>query len=167
VGANPYFYFTPYQADLRQALQALREQEFRAGRYDPAMRMADPPSYMFEFSFPPDSTEPGPGAQHASIEEAMDAGQESGTGSILDLVNISDQPDFSAASPLPSEDLIRIFGTTHPTRDLLQSLLGGQNFRDPGLRFFWEQIDRGQGRYVVLYANSEPSEIFFAGMSWD
>ena len=51
VGAHPYFYFTPYQKDIHAALQALREREFKAGRYDPAMQMTDPPSYMFQMRF--------------------------------------------------------------------------------------------------------------------
>ncbi|MBE9040177.1 hypothetical protein IQ235_05145 [Oscillatoriales cyanobacterium LEGE 11467] len=33
MGGNPWHYFTPYRADINSALQALREQEFRAGRY--------------------------------------------------------------------------------------------------------------------------------------
>jgi hypothetical protein len=73
MGANPYFYFTPYQKDIQAALEALREQEFKAGRYSPAMSMADPPSYMFAFKFPPDDTSPAPGARHNSIGEAIDA----------------------------------------------------------------------------------------------
>ena len=60
MGASPYFYFTPYQDDIHAALQALREKEFEAGRYDPAMQMAEPPSYMFLFAFPPDDRVPGP-----------------------------------------------------------------------------------------------------------
>ena len=55
MGANPYFYFTPYQENIQRALDQLREQEFRAGHYDPAMSMADPPRYMFEMQFPPDA----------------------------------------------------------------------------------------------------------------
>jgi hypothetical protein len=32
---------------------------------------------------------------------------------------------------------------------------------------FWDQIRRGQGRYIVLYNKAEPREIFFAGYSVD
>jgi hypothetical protein len=32
---------------------------------------------------------------------------------------------------------------------------------------FWGQIDRGQGRYIVIYSGSEPREIFFVGYSFD
>src|SRR5215472_13204000 len=123
VGAHPYFYFTPYQKDIQAALQALREREFMAGRYDPAMQMADPPSYMFQMRFPPDESWPTPGAQHTSIEEAIEESAESGTGSILDLSRVGSAPDFCTVCPLNDQELVRLFGTTKPTRDLLESTL--------------------------------------------
>jgi hypothetical protein len=166
MGANPYFYFTPYQSDIRAALQALREKEFNAGRYDPAMQMADPPSYMFEFSFPPDETIPGPGAQHGSIDEAIGAAMESGTRSILDIMRIADEPDFFAACPLPPDDLIAMFGTAEPTRDLVEEVLIKKQRGDP-LERFWGRIERGQGLYIIVYDGAQPREIFFAGYSWD
>jgi hypothetical protein len=166
MGANPYFYFTLYRKDIQAALDALRQREFTAGRYDPAMQAADPPSYMFQFNFPPDDTSPAPGAQHNSIEEAIDAGAESGTRSILDIMQITDEPDYFAACPLSSDHLMELFGTTQPTRDLIEQVLIGSGNRDFDWKF-WEQIDRGQGRYIVVYENSEPRELFFAGMSWD
>ena len=169
VGASPYCYFTPYKADIQAALDALREREFKAGRYDPAMRMASPPAYMFEFTFPLDETVPAPGAQHASIDEAVEASAESGTRSILDIMRVSTTPDFSAASPLDADDLVRLFGTAEPTREIVQRVLinGEQPFDGDPDEDFWDQIERGQGRYVVTYAGSEPREIFFAGFSWD
>jgi hypothetical protein len=168
MGSNPYFYFTRYQPDVQAALEDLRQQEFTAGRYDPAMQAANPPSYMFQFKFPPGDGSPAPGARHGSIEEAMDAAAESGTGSILDIMRISDEPDFLAACPLPSDELMALFGTTKPTRDLVERIVvGSQNFADSLVLDFWERIDRGQGRYIIIYESSEPREIFFAGMSVD
>jgi len=168
MGANPYFHFTPYQKGIQSALDSLREQEFKAGRYDPAMSMADPPSFMFAFKFPPDETSPAPGAQHNSIEEAIDAGAESGsgTGSILDIMRIANEPDYSAACALSPDELIRLFGTVEPTRQLVERVLIGSE-HSFGDNLFWEQLDRGQARYVVVYDNSEPREMFFAGLSWD
>jgi len=169
VGANPYFYFTPYQRDIQSALQDLREREFKAGRYDPAMQTADPPRYTFQMRFPPDESWPAPGAQHASIEEAIEASEESGTGSILDLSRVGTAPDFFTACPLDDQELIQLFGTTKPTRDLLESVLINPRpdsaHKAAGL--FWEQIDRGQGRYIVIYLGAEPREIFFVGYSFD
>jgi hypothetical protein len=169
MGANPYCYFTPYQDDVQAALTALREREFKDGRYDPAMETADPPAYMFEFSFPLDDSVPTPGAQHASIDEALDAAAESGTGSILDLYRISNEPDGSAASPLSDDDLVGLFGTTEPTREVVDSVLikGEAKFERDPFEDFWDQIERGQGRYIIVFAGSAPREIFFAGYSWD
>ncbi|MGA2127528.1 MAG: hypothetical protein ABSG76_15405 [Xanthobacteraceae bacterium] len=169
MGASSYFYFTPYQDDLDAALQALREKEFEAGRYDPAMQMAEPPSYMFLFAFPPDDRVPGPGPQHASIEDALEAAAESGTRSILDIMSIAHEPEYSAACPLPSAELEALFGTDEPSRDLVDEVLvKGRRLlgRDPD-KLFWDRIERGQGRYIVVYDGAEPDEIFFAGMSWD
>jgi hypothetical protein len=166
MGSSPYFYFTPYQKDVQAALDGLREHEFKAGRYDPAMSMADPPSYMFAFKFPPDDTSPAPGARHSSIGEAIDAGAESGTRSILDIMRITSEPDYFAACALPPDELIGLFGTIKPTRELVERVLIGTE-SSLGVNLFWERIDRGQGRYVVVYDKSGPNELFFAGMSWD
>jgi hypothetical protein len=32
---------------------------------------------------------------------------------------------------------------------------------------FWDTIGRGESRYIVLYDNDQPSEIFFIGYSVD
>jgi hypothetical protein len=162
MGASPYFYFTPYQQDVQAALDGLREQEFRAGRYDPAMSMADPPSYMFQFRFPPSAGSPAPGARHASIEEAVAAGEADGTRSILDIERIAEEPDFAAACALPPDQLIALFGTAEPTRERVEKVLikeGGDGF--------WEEIRRGHARYIILYGDAGPQEIFFAGYSVD
>lgn len=161
MGANPYFYFAPFQDDINATLQALRQQEFKAGRYDPAMQMANPPSYMFMFRFPPDGTSPRPGAQHSSIEEAVDAGAESGTGSILDIDHVSSEADYGAACPLTDAELTTVFGTARPSRDRVEEVLASS------ADAFWSQIERGQARYIIVYDGQRPSEIFFAGYSWD
>ncbi len=170
MGAHPYFYFTPYQESMQRALDLLREQEFKAGRYDPAMRMADPPRYMFELKFPPDASWPSPGARHGSITQAIDAAMESGTGSILDLFNIASKPDFGCACPLPDDDLVALFGTAQPTRELVESVLfpkRREDYRIESSELLWDSIKRGQGRYIVVYADAKPSEIFFVGYSYD
>ena len=173
MGAHPYFYFTPYQENIQRALDQLRAQEFKAGRYDPAMRTADPPRYMFEMKFPPDASWPSPGAKHASIEEAIDAGMEAGTGSILDLFRVTREPDFCSVCPLPNDDLVELFGTEQPNRALVEGVLTQPGRGSPveaamkGYELFWDRIERGQGRYIVVYASAERSELFFAGLSFD
>src|SRR5260370_21009645 len=117
MGATASLYFTAYQKDIQATLDSLREQEFKAGRYDPAMSMADPPSFMFAFKFPPDETSPAPGEQHNSIDEAIDAGAESGPGteSILDIMPIANEPDYSAAPAFSPDALLTPFRTLQPT----------------------------------------------------
>lgn len=167
MGAHPYFYFTPYQKDIQAALYALREREFKAGRYDPAMQAATPPTYMFQMRFPPDESWPAPGAQHASIEEAIEASEESGTGSILDLSRVGTAREFFTVCPLDDQELVELFGTTKPTRDLLDSALINPKPGREAAGLFWDGIGRGEGRYIVIYAGSEPCEIFFVGYSFD
>src|SRR5438128_649607 len=103
MGAVPYQYFVKYQSDVDAALQDLRQREFRAGRYNPVV------------PFPGLTTGPNlpsPGAQHASIADAVQASRADGTRSILDLDHVATQPEFLAVSPLDPSELQRLYGTT-------------------------------------------------------
>jgi len=91
VGAQLYWYIVKHQPDVNAALQALREREFRAGRYNPVV--------AFPASVRADS--PAPGAQHRTIREAIRAAGADGTRSILDLDRVSEVPQFRAVAPLP------------------------------------------------------------------
>jgi hypothetical protein len=79
-----------------------------------------------------------------------------GTRSILDIGRISDRPDFCCAAPLSPEELERYFGTPKPTEAMVR-----------GADDFWEDLERGMARYVILYEGDEPSGIYFAGYSFD
>ena len=79
-----------------------------------------------------------------------------GTASILDIQRIADHPDYFCAAPLSSKELRQLFGTDKPTRDDVQQ-------SDE----FWDSLDRGQARYVVLYEDEQPTELYFAGYSFD
>lgn len=63
MGAEPYWYCIAYQTDTNTTLQALRQREFAAGRYNPIVPFID---------FPITDSSPTPGAQHSSIEEALE-----------------------------------------------------------------------------------------------
>jgi hypothetical protein len=91
-----------------------------------------------------------------SIEEALEIADADGTASILDIERISDEPDFCAAAPLSSEELQRYFGSDRPTRGDIQA-------SDQ----LWEDLERGQARFAVVYDAGQPAEIFFAGYSFD
>src|SRR5215510_15804560 len=140
MGGHPWFYFVAYQTDISGALQELRRREFEAGRYNPVLWM--PP-------FPVDVNSPAPGAQHASIEEAMEDADADGTRSILDMERISDTPDYGAVAPLPKEKLFDLFGTDQPTHEMVES-----NYD------LFDELERGQGIYIIVYDDEKPSEIF-------
>jgi hypothetical protein len=147
MGAHAYSYVVKYKPDVDAALQELREGEFRAGRYNPVIPFPD---------FPVGPHSPAPGAEHATIAEACEAAEADGTRSILDLDRVADQPDYGAVAPLDDGALQALFGTTRPTREMVEA-------SDD----LWEDLERGQGIYIVLYKHDEPDEIYFAGYSYD
>ncbi len=147
MGGEPWDYFTAYQEDINAALQELRQREFKAGRYNPVM------------PFPHQGKQPNaaaPGAQHATIDEAQTDADADGTRSILDIERIGTTPDYGVACPLSKEELIEHFGTDKPTREMIS-----KNYD------LFEDIERGQAIYIIVYKNDKPSEIFFAGYSFD
>ena len=147
MGGEPWFYFVPFQADINRALQSLRQREFQAGRNNPDTTLPE---------FPVDENSPGPGKGHTSIEEAIQEADADGTRSILDMERVSDEVDFGVVSPMSDDDLEDLFGTAKPTREMIES-------NDE----LFEALDRGQGVYIIAYRDNAPSEIFFAGYSFD
>ena len=147
MGGHPWFYFVDYEPDINTALQKLRQREFQAGRYNPVV-------WFPEFPVRPQSASPG--AQHDSIEDAIEEADADGTRSILDMERVSGAPDYNAVSPLPAEDLLELFGTDKPTHEMVE-----------GSDELFELLERGQGVYVIVYSDDQPSEIFFAGYSFD
>src|SRR5262249_42129713 len=128
---------------------------FESGRYFPAM--SSPRSAIFRNS-------PGPGAKHRSIKEAIEAAEADGTKSILDIDRIASEPDYGAVCCLPQQRLIELFGTEKPTQKMImESVTTG--FKK-GVDLF-AQIDRGQGIYIIVYQDEAPSQVFFAGYSYD
>jgi hypothetical protein len=92
----------------------------------------------------------------STIEEALEIADADGTASILDIERISDEPDFGCAAPFSAKELIQFFGTEKPTRDDVEQA-----------EDYWDDIERGQARYAVVFADGKPSEIYFAGYSYD
>jgi len=153
MGGEPYWYVVPYEADIDAALQKLRHRELNAGRYNPVMPF---------LSFPVDPAVPGPGGQHATFDDAMTDADADGTRSIIDLARASKVPyDGSGdpsmtAWPIRDDEIARMTGSRCPT---VQMLVECEDL--------WESIERGSGVYVVVYEGATPSEIFFAGYSFD
>lgn len=148
MGASPYFYTVDYEPDANSALQKLRTREFQAGRYNPAEMFPD---------FPVNENSPAPGAQHDSIDQAIEDADADGTRSILDLSETGDEPEFGTAARLSSEDLIAIFGTDKPNSAAVEE----------NLDELFAAIERGQGVYLTIYETEKPSKLFFAGYSYD
>jgi hypothetical protein len=132
MGAEPWSCFTKFDSNIQRALDKLRDEVFESGNFRYA--------------------EEGP----SSIDEALEIADADGTCSILDIMQISDTPDFCCAAPFTKSELTTYFGTEQPTRSDVESS-----------EDFWEEMERGQARYAVLYANGQPSEIYFAGYSFD
>ena len=147
MGAHPYYYFVEHQPHIKGAPETLREHEFRAGRYNPVQPFPD-------FPIRPDSAAPGAG--HQSIDEAREAAAEDGTRSILDIGAVSDVTDFCVAAPLGKEELERYFGTDQPTKEMVSGQLD-----------FLASIERGHCIYFTVFEADQPSELFFAGYSFD
>lgn len=152
MGGEFWSHYVPYQEDIQAALEALREQEFRAGRF-----------------YQPETVEPGffgrilgrkpaPPKRPTTIREAIKIADSDATGtrSVLDMERFSDTPAPGAISPVPPDELRRLFGTEQPTRAMIEH-------SDE----FFERIDRGQGVYVVTYQQGKPEAIYFAGYSYD
>ena len=72
------------------------------------------------------------------------------------MERVADSPDYGAVAPLPREELLELFGTDRPTREMVE-----------GSDELFEALERGQGVYFVVYEEGRPSEIFFAGYSFD
>jgi hypothetical protein len=147
MGAHPYWYVVDYKSDVEAALQELRNREFRAGRYNPVTPFP---------RFPIGPKSPSPGAQHATMAEAFDDADADGTRSIIDLERVSDEPEYGAVTALGDDVLQDLFGTNKPTRAMVEQS-----------DVLWEDLERGQGVYILLYENDTPSEIYFAGYSFD
>ncbi|HWE92344.1 MAG TPA: hypothetical protein VG269_00085 [Tepidisphaeraceae bacterium] len=92
----------------------------------------------------------------ATPEEALRNAEASGTRSILDIMFVADSPGFFSVCPLPDAQLKSLFGTARPTHEMIEANMD-----------FYEDIERGQGIYIVVYKHDKPAEYFFAGYSFD
>jgi hypothetical protein len=147
MGAHRYWYTVPYQPDINAALQSLRDREFQAGRYNPVTPFPE---------FPITASSPAPGRGHESIESALASSEAGGTRSILDIAAVADEPDFFVAAPLCEDTLQATYGTTQPTREMVEANMA-----------VISHVNRGHAAYVVIYAGGVPLEILFAGYSFD
>jgi hypothetical protein len=164
MGASQWAYAVPYQPDINTALQDLRQKIFRSGNY--YTRAAFTQRLLNEVPNLPVSVrlraqlslwrlrrQPAP----QSIEALIQINGEEGTHSILDIEAVSATPQFGTVSPLSDQQLLTIFGTTTPTREMVAEKLD----QCCELRRRWE------GLYVIAYQDDTPNTICFAGFSGD
>jgi hypothetical protein len=172
VGASGWHYFVPYQPDVDKALQELRQDVFqRKGKLlqiDPYWKWmtfeelypfaldlsaAERAAYEAEYERLQALEEP------TTIEALLEWNRPDGTGSILDIERVSPTPNFAAVSPVPTEQLRAWFDTDRPSRTMLE-----QAAQDG---WIFDDCERGQGYYFIVFQDGEPSEICFVGVSGD
>jgi hypothetical protein len=143
--APPYWYFVPYDADARRALDGLRRREFEAGRYYPVLARM--------YSGDPNLHHVRPGPIHASLAHAVAAAGDQGTRSILDIDELA--PDLAAgvAAPLADRTLREVFDSCKPTHAAVEEHIAE----------LLEDIGPGQCGYLVVYDDDGPAELFFLG----
>lgn len=150
MGGHFWSYCVPYQEDIEAALKALREREFRAGRF---WQPAEVQPGFFGRLLGRGSSKP---KRPASIREALKIAGFTGTRSILDIERVADAPEAGAVAPVRPEDLLDFFGTDHPTLQAIEKCDD-----------LFNALEGGQGIYAVLYREGEPETIYFAGYSYD
>jgi hypothetical protein len=91
-----------------------------------------------------------------SIEEALENMDADGTASILDIDHVADHPEPTGVTVLTPAQAARYFGTERPSRADVERATE-----------FWDDIGRGEAICVVLYDGDRPSELYFAGYSFD
>lgn len=74
------------------------------------------------------------------------------------------QGDASEIKPLSDLELVRCFGTTKPTREVIDDNLANAAEEDEDL---YQNINRGQGVYLIIYKDAKPDGIFFGGYTYD
>ncbi len=132
MGAEGYIWVTKYKKNLADALETARMEVFASGKFI------------------------GADEHPASIEKAIELGAESGTGSLLDIVTVSEAPEICAVCPVDTEELLEFFGTERPTIEQIEKSVS-----------FWASFDRGEARAITLYEKDQPARICFAGWTID
>ncbi|MDB6021442.1 MAG: hypothetical protein JWQ04_1299 [Pedosphaera sp.] len=164
MGASGWNYFTPYQEDVEQALQSLRNEVFENRAYGEERRKPSdfdllPPERKWAFEGVHDTEPEIEDDGFSSIEELLEEAAEDGTHSILDIQRTATGPDFAVAWPAPEEALKNVFGSSKPTHEQIAE----KDFE------LIEALDleRWQAVFLTVYKDGKPSEIYFEGVSGD
>lgn len=157
-------YLVPYQENIEQALSEIQQDIFQRGafftelgdllafiRSEQIQHLSQENIEQIKVRINQLEQEPIPVTIPALIQQNGDAG----THSIIDMQGISDEPKEHHISPLPDEEVIKYFGHHQPTLAMLEQ----NNNNILNLCELW------QGRYLLVYENEKPIDIFFIGIS--
>ena len=151
MGSKPWKAITAHDPDVRVALSRAQEEAFARGEFGFTYAMTQ--MWASLGMKPPQALPPEQKAR--SIEHAREIGAESGTCSVLDVIEIDARPAPGVAGPF--SELEEIVGTSHPTREQLQQSLSG----------LYKRLGRGEAAYVPCFEDGKPVTIWFIGMSFD
>ncbi len=161
MGSTYWVYFAPYQSDIEKALQSLREEVFRRGRFE----------YHIGRALDLSRIEGWDAAGSAIFQEMVNAAREraktidglleivgdSGTHTILDIQHVSKAPGYSFITQATREELLAWFGTEKPSKESISVLVQDYEYL----------IDCHHNCFVILYDGDQPSEICFFGVTGD
>lgn len=150
MGAEPWIVRAPWRESIEEALSETRARVFREGSYTPVAghsfaTLGDLDAF---FMREPEVDDDG--------EVCLDGVE--GTASILDIRCICDAVEPGGAAPTSDAQLMEVFGTLTPSPDAVTM---------EGCDPLFDELDRGEARYIVAYENGAPSEVVFIGFSWD
>ena len=176
MGASGWSYSVPYQEDIADALEKLRDDVYARGEHykqdpDPTRDMTED-----EYRATLDLANDPDGIQQFLLEEwqqarlrpipvdadtLIAAQPESGTHSIIDICNgLSEDPDYFTAAPLTADQTLDLFGTARPSTP---QVLHWLTTYDIG-----KIRDRWEGAYLISYSpDGKPEQIHFTGYSGD
>jgi hypothetical protein len=178
MGASSWYYFVPYQADINKALYKLREDIFKKGEYGARWTHVDLPLAQMESGetarqfpdIPPEQIDklkaelqklqkawPLPKRKPETIAVLVKQSGATGTHSIIDMTDVSPSPAHGKVSLCPQAQLLDLFGTDKPTRNMVEARLQELSAIET----------RWHGYYLIIYEGEVPREILFFGSSGD
>jgi hypothetical protein len=157
-------YLVPYQEDIQLALSTIQQEVFQRGEFFTelgdllAFLKSEQTQYaslekieQIKARINVLEQEPIPVTIPALIQKSGEVG----THSIIDMQGISNEPKENHISPLTDGEIEEYFGHKQPTLSMLE-----QNNNN-----ILNLCEQWQGRYLLVYENERPVDIFFIGIS--
>jgi hypothetical protein len=184
MGATGWSYFVPYQQDINAALQELKDDVFKQGKYELPFNF-DQNEVESQLNFLASVYQSLPDELRKHTNQFLELGQAAakqqrpkqtpknikqlreqceteGTHSIIDIEMVSSVPIFGAVAPLSNMRLLDIFGTEQPTHAMVEKWSARIDPLDAEPLY-----ERWEGIYIIVYKDSIPDEIYFEGCSGD